>query len=169
MICGSGVPAGTRDENPVNLVKALFREKLNLEVAGNEIVNASRIGAKPQSQRPDNRYIQVTVSEKAVKMNILESCKRVKPTFYVNEFLTPRRSTIMYALRTIKRKHPEILKGFCSRDGNVYAYTARPGSSSSGPPGRDLRSLLNTHGSLVRFCNDIVGSPLETFLQVWPH
>ena len=170
LISGNGVPVVRNGENTVEVVKSLFSDHMNLVVPDGDIVKATRIGAKPQSQRPDNRYIQVTLSSNEVKSSILASCKRAKPPFYVNEFLTPRRSTIMYVLRVIKRKHPNILKYFCSRDGSVIAYTPGLQQNATGDrPARDLKNVLNTHGSLVRFCTEKIGEPLADFLQVWPH
>ena len=97
---------------------------------------------------------------------MLKTCKTVKPSFFANENLTPRRNTIMYVLRKIKKLHPTVVKGYASYDGKVYAYISPLGPS---PGGRDVRVPVNTHASLMKFCDEIVKLPLNNFLDAWNH
>ena len=115
----------------------------------------------------------------------MSACKTVKPSFYVNENLTAKRRTILYALRQIKKEHPNTVKGLTTFDGKVCVYVpatttaatvtrSRTSGNSSSDNGahvgtRDKKLLVNTHAGLVRFCNDVVGVPLNTFLAQWPH
>ena len=191
------------NENTKAIVSDLLKSKLKLNCPRNDIVNATRLGPKPKTQKPDRRSILVTTSNRGAKQNIMSACKSVRPSFYVNENLTARRRTILYALRKVKKEHPNVVKGLTTFDGKVCVYipqsaattvdsptsgnrTSAPGanvattvdprtsgsglSTSGAQVGtRDKKILVNTHAGLVRFCNDVVKVPLDTFLAQWPH
>ena len=187
VISGADIPLVQENENTKNIVSDLFKSKLKLNCAENDIVNATRLGPKPKSQKPDRRSILVTTSNRGTKQGIMSACKSVRPSFYVNENLTARRRTILYALRKIKKEHRDKIKGLTTFDGkvcvNIPSHVATPadsrtsgnGASASGTHGgthvgtRDKKLLVNTHAGLVRFCNDVVKVPLDTFLAQWPH
>ena len=168
VISGEEVPTAGRDEDTKKIVLNLFRNKLKLQCNESEIVTATRLGSKPVSQRPDRRSILVTTFCNSTKANIFAACKAERPPFYVNENLTPRRRTIMYVLRKIKKAHPDLLKGYSSYDGRVFAYTPPPPSAAAVTP-RDVRTPVNTYDGLVKFCNDLIQVPLSSFLATWPH
>ena len=187
VITGDDVPLVQENKNTKNVVSELFKCKLKLNCAENDIVSATRLGPKPRSQKPDRRSILVTTSNRGTKQGIMSACKTVKPSFYVNENLTARRRTILYALRKIKKEHRDKIKGLTTFDGKVCVYipsdvatpadsrTSGNGASASGTHGgthvgtRDKKLLVNTHAGLVRFCNDVIKVPLDTFLAQWPH
>ena len=164
---GVGIPSFTNDENTPEVVKNTIKNVLKLRFNDQDLSCAYRIGPKPKTQRPDNRKILVTFNKKETKIDLLKACKNIKPNFYVNENLTPRRSTILYALRMIKKSHSDILKGCASYDGKVYAYHASSiaGQSTS----RDLRTLINSHSCLTNFCREVIKVPLTHFLPEWTH
>ena len=168
IISGDQLPLAGRDEDTKRTVLNLFRNKLKLQCNENEIVSAVRLGPKPVSQRPDRRIILVTTSCRETKTSIFAACKAEKPSFYVNENLTPRRRTVMYVLRKIKRMHPDRLKGYSSFDGKVFAYTPPLPSAAAVSP-RDVRTPINNYEALVKFCNDVIQAPLTSFLATWPH
>ena len=190
VVSGADLPVVRENEDTKNIITDLFRSKLRFQCSGGEIVNATRLGPKPKSQKPDRRSILVTTSNRGTKQSILSACRSEKPSFFVNENLTAKRRTIMYVLRKIKKDHPDRVKGLSTYDGRVFAYIPPPHSSgssatptvsastraasassaSSAPNAtRDQRILVNTYHGLVRFCNDVVGRPLENFLLQWPH
>ena len=203
VISGADIPLVQDNENTKAIVSDLLKSKLKLNCPQNDIVNATRLGPKPKTQKPDRRSILVTTSNRGAKQNIMSACKSVRPSFYVNENLTARRRTILYALRKIKKEHPNVVKGLTTFDGKVCVYipqsaattvdsptsgnrTSAPGanvatavdprtsgnglSTSGAQVGtRDKKILVNTHAGLVRFCNDVVKVPLDTFLAQWPH
>ena len=187
VVSGADLPVVRENEDTKNIITDLFRSKLKFQCSGGEIVNATRLGPKPKSQKPDRRSILVTTSNRGTKQSILSACRSEKPSFFVNENLTAKRRTIMYVLRKIKKDHPDRVKGLSTYDGRVFAYIPSPhsGGSSATPTAsastrsaaassapnatRDQRILVNTYHGLVRFCNDVVGRPLENFLLQWPH
>ena len=100
-----------------------IREHLLLELAIEGISMAHRIGVKPKTQGEDKRNIMFKLCNRDVKLNILKSCKVVKPKkFYINENLTPLRNTILYVMRQAKKKHPNVINSCNSSDGSVVAW-----------------------------------------------
>ena len=97
------LPIENSNENVVQLVKQMFRNKLSLEHSDQQLISAQRIGPKSKSQGPDRRNILVSLENSETKINLLKTCKNVKPTFFANENLNPCRNTIMYALRKMKK------------------------------------------------------------------
>ena len=170
ILSGEKVPPFSQNEETSSVVRNVLRTFAKFELPEDQILSANRIGAKPTSQRPDTRNIRVVLRDNGMKHSLLSSCKSARPQIYMSEFLTPRRSTIMYVLRKIKKAHPSIMKGYSSYDGKVYAYTPRPTTgAAAASSARDLRTLVNSHRSLLRFCDEIIEVPLSTFLPVWPH
>ena len=95
------------------------------------------------------------------------SARRSKTDLYVNENLTPLRSTILYVLRMAKRKFPSIITGCGSNDGSVYAFL-KP-LNSLAPDARDVRLKINNQSELKRFFADRLDSTVESLIAVWPH
>ena len=90
-------------------------------------------------------------------------------SLFINESLTPRRRTILFALRQMKRAHPTLVTGCSSIDGRIYAYTKPDPISDPNSRPRNIRHLVNTHEKLVEFCRHFVMKPLDTFLDSWNH
>ena len=104
---GEGITSFTNDVNTLEVVKSTFKNVLKLWFNDQDLSFAYRIGPKPKTQRPDNRKILATFNKKETKIDLLKVCKIIKANFYVNENLTPRCSTILYAQKT----NSDILKG----------------------------------------------------------
>ena len=60
----------------------------------------------------------------------------------------------------MKQQHPEIVKGFSTYDGKVFAYTA-----PVNPDHRDIRHLVNSHETLIAFCREFIKAALDLFLS----
>ena len=142
---GDGVPVGLSDENPVSVVCGLVREKLKIAIQPSDISTAHRMGRKPVTQAPDTRKLVVKFCRRDIKKDILLAGKNLKPNFYVNESLTPIRNTILFALRKMRRAHPNIVKGACTIDGRVFAWVSPSPESQS-----NVRILVNSHSSLLK-------------------
>ena len=165
---GSILPAFHPSENCPDIVRKIVKEKLHLE-QDMDISTAHRLGKKPQSNSPaspDKRSIIVKFCQRDTKKNIYLAARTAKvQNLYVNESLTPTRQKILYALRQIRRAHPNLLTGSSTFDGKVYAYT-KP-SSTAPSDARNIRHEINSQKRLTSFCTDYIRQPLETFLDSW--
>ena len=137
-----------------------------MELEPTEISTAHRLGIKPTTQTPDRRPFIMKLCRRDTKKELLRAAKEQNSAspIYINESLTPKRSTILYTLHQVKKAHPSLVTGCTSIDGRVFAFT-----KSSTPGGRNVRHLVNNHDGLVSFCGDHVKKPLETFLAEWNH
>ena len=168
---GSAIPPSQSGEICNNEIRKVIKEKLKIELLASDISVAHRAGKKPNNQAPDRRGIQVRFCRRDIKRLIMSTkCDNSDEnnTMYMNESLTPERRTILFALRKIKKKFPNIVKGCTSQDGRVYVFTPSPAFAST-PRGRDRKHLVNTHEALVEFCAEFVKNPLEEFLDSWDH
>ena len=166
VISGKDLPPSSNDENCSEIVKKLVKEKLRLEIDANSISTAHRLGKKDTNAQQDNRSIIVKLCRRETKYQIYSASRTIRnPGLYVNESLTPTRRTVLYALRQMKRAHPNIVKGCSSFDGKIFAYT-KPETSS--PNARNVRHLVNTREKLQLFCRDFIKKPLDVFVNSWP-
>ena len=80
ILAGDAVPVATVGENTPAVCLELLRTKVNNNLPPNNIVAAYRIGAKPLTQKPDKRNIMVKLLNQEVKIDLIQSCRSVKPT-----------------------------------------------------------------------------------------
>ena len=161
---GEAIPVVTDGEVCSKIVCNLTKDKLKINIKLADISSAHRVGKKPPTQRPDRRNIIVKLCRRDLKHDILQACRELKPDFYVNESLTPARSTIQFVLRKIRRQHPDVVSGVSTRDGRVYVYLKSQDASQ-----RNKRLLINSHLKLEEFCKDTLRKPLTSFIDRWPH
>ena len=164
---GTELPAPTPGEICSNIVRDVVKKKLKITLQPNDISVAHRSGKKPNNQSVDRRGIHVKFCRRDTKReNMMAKCDNSDPqhTLFTNECLTPKRRSILFALRQMKKKFPAIVKGCTTQDGRVYAFT--PSSTTAS---RDRKHLVNTHDALVQFCRDFIQEPLENFLASWNH
>ena len=179
---GSSVPEVKNGEICSNLIHDLVRDKLKINLNHNDISVAHRIGKKPINQGTDKRGIMVKLCRRETKNELISANRNLKSsnansTLYINESLTPKRRSILFALRQMKRQHPTIIAGCSTYDGRVYAYTkpapvqsTSPASSTStahSSSTRNVRHLVNCHASLTEFCRKYIKLPLDNFLDSW--
>ena len=166
---GSAIPEVTNMENCTTLLQNLLRTKLNFNLSTNEINTVHRLGPKPKSQDPDKRSIILKLCRRDLKRDIIYASKnqdRGSTTkLFANESLTLPRQKIFKTLRNIKRDHPQLIKGVTSFEGRIYVYTASEAAVTG--ISKDKRHLVNDHDSLVKFCEEYVKKPVETFLQTF--
>ena len=161
---GEGIPSVEIGENCTALVCDLTEKQLKLKINNSDISTSHRVGRKPANQSIDRRNIIVKLCRRDLKNDILSACRNIKPNFYVNESLTPVRSSILYVLRQARRKKNR-LSGCSSIGGRVFAWVAPP----DGQGERNVRIPVNTHLELLSFCEDVLNEPLSNYLQRWPH
>ena len=161
---GEDIPPVEPGENCTSIVCNLMKRRLNLNVNPSDISTSHRLGRKPTTQRSDKRKIITKLCRRDLKGDILGACRSAKPNFYVNESLTPLRSTIMYVLRQAKKKNNRLV-GCKSIGGRVFAWITPP----DGQGERHQRIPINTHLELQSFCCDILQEPLTAYVQRWPY
>ena len=167
---GDQIPEVSQGENCANIIQDIIKNKLRIELPLREINTAHRMGRKPQNQTEDKRAIIVKLCRREMKRDIMSANRLKIPGLYINESLTPKRRTIFFTLRQMKKAHRDIITGCTTFDGKVYAFTKQPaGTSSNLLRPRDTRHLVNTQEALTKFCRDYIKQPLETFLATWPY
>ena len=170
ILSGSALPAATIGENCNEVTRQILKRELNMEIPLTEINTCHRLGKKSPSQSPDTRPIIVKLCRRDVKSQLISAARQLGkgnskrgqniPNLFVNESLTPPRRKILFTLRQIKRAHPDIVSGCSSYDGKIFAYTKNGNL-------RNTRHLVNNHQSLVKFCDEHIKVPIQTFLDHW--
>mgnify|MGYP000120833202 CR=1 FL=1 len=166
VITGDGVPKSANGESCKEIVSTLLRRDLKIHINGSDISTSHRYGAKPPTQKPDNRGIIVKFCRRDLKHEILAACRTIKPNFCVNENLTPVRSTILYVLRRMKQRHPDVVSYCGSREGKIFAWIKSVNSAGSE---RDTKIFINSYTKLQQFCGETLKKELTSFIEVWPH
>lgn len=166
ILSGEAVPNFSPNESCQEVLIKVVKDNLHLEITPGDISTVHRLGRKPDSNLPDKRSIIVKLTRRDLKREFCASARKLKrpSKLFVNESLTPKRSTIYKTLRSIKKDHGDLVTGCTTMDGRVYAFT--PSGSANG---RDRRHLVNTYESLSQFCNEFVHRPIENFLSAWNH
>ena len=133
IISGDGVPEASQGENcTAIIVSSMIREKLRMNISAGDISVSQGIGQKPRSpQHVDRRNIIVKLCRRNLKDELLSACRSLRPNIYLNESLTPTRSTILYALRKVKQMPPDKISGCKSESGRVYVFLKNNESDES--------------------------------------
>ena len=165
LISGS-IPSVTEDENCVEIVQELIKSKLNLNIKKDNIASAFRSGKKTaDTNQEDRRPIIIKLDERDTKIDMFSASKQVQPkNFYMKEYLTPNRNTILYALRQAKKKHPNKISSCKSIDGKVYAWLPPSDHAVTRSKGKDHRVAVNSFKRLQRFCSDTLGDSVSSFI-----
>ena len=175
---GTEIPASTQGEICNNVIRDVIRKKLKINLQESDISVAHRAGKKRNTQGPDRRGIQVRFCRRDIKRQIMLTKRDNSDpnhTLYSNESLTPKRRSILFALRKMKKMFGSIVKGCISQDGRVYAFTPNSAAPQSSQPGtrsrdgastrlRDRKHLINTQEALESFCQEYLQQPLDSFL-----
>ena len=172
---GSAIPPSTAGEVCNAVIRQVIKDKLKIQIQESDISVAHRAGKKPTTQGPDRRGIQVRFCRRDVKRQIMLTKRDNSDqnnTLFTNESLTPKRSKILYTLRQMKKKFPDLVKGCTSQDGRIYAFTPSPSAATanqdgSSPPthARDRKHLVNTQDALAEFSRGFIQMPLDQFLR----
>ena len=169
---GSAIPPSQPGEICSQIVRDVIKTKLKLEIAPMDISVSHRLGQKPAAQGPDTRSIIAKFCRRDTKRMIRLTRfdnNDVNSKLFINESLTPKRRTILYALRKMRR-NTDIVTGCSTFEGKIFAYTKNPGievQRTSKP--NDRKHAVNTHEELINFCREFVKKPLEDFLDSWDH
>lgn len=162
VLSGDAVSSSTAVENTSDAALNILKHKLKIEIKPEDISSAFRIGKKPMSQSPDKRNIVLRFTHVGLRNDVLVTARRVKPGgLYVNENLTPGRSTILYVLRRVKKSHPEKIDACGSHDGKIYVWLR-----SSTPNAKNSKIFINSENKLENFLEKSIGAKLCEFLNV---
>ena len=143
IISVDAVQEASQGENCTAIVSNMIWENVRMNISAGDISVSHRIGQKPRSpQHVDRRNIFVKLCRRNLKDKLLSACRSLKPNIYLNESLTPTRSTILYPLRKIKRMLPDKISGCKSESGRVYVFLKNNESDES--PRRNKKILVNT-------------------------
>ena len=157
IVSGTAVVEFKENENCVEILRNVFREKLNVEVRKEDISVSHRLGRKPAAQGPDRRSLVVKFCRRDLKRDLLQACRRKKPeNLYLNESLTPLRQKIAGALRRARKERPNVVSGTTTIDGRVFVWIKNGAN--------DLRHCVNSIESLEVFCQRNFGLPAAHFL-----
>ena len=176
---GTEIPPASPGEICNNVIREVLRKKLKLNLQESDISVAHRAGKKPAIQGPDRRGIQVRFCRRDIKRQIMLTKRDNSDpnhTLYSNESLTPKRRSILFALRRMKKKFGSIVKGCTSQDGRIYAFTPHPSASivssatdtrsgRSTARSKDIKHLINTQEALEKFSLEFLKQPLDSFLD----
>ena len=165
---GDSVPTGRADEDSSDIIVNLVNKKLKMQRFNRQDINiAHRLGRLQQGEAsPDKRAIIVKLCHRDVKRRLFSAAKSEKVGgLFINESLTPTRRKIMYALRQMKRAHPNIVKGSSSFEGKVFVHTLHSRTAPNGST--TTKHPINTRNELLLFCQNFLKKPLEDFLAEW--
>ena len=162
---GNGVPEYSRGEITSNIVRHLLAEKLKLQTSASDISTAHRVSKPPLNQSADKRNIIVKLCRRDLKTDIFNACHQIKPDIYVNESLSPLRSTIYYVLRQLKERVANSVTGCTSQNRRVYVFLK---SQVDNLANRSIKTLVNSEIKLRDICRNI-NIPFESIISDWPH
>ena len=167
IISGTEVPAVRDDEIPAVVTCNLLKDKVGLVIQPEDVSVAHRLGRKPLNQTTDRRNIIIKFCRRETKQEILKACKTVKPkNIYINESLTPTRTTTLYGLRQAKKRFPNLIAGYGSSDGKVYAWIKPPNPQA--PQARNAKMLVNTRRRFIELCDTILHCEATELVDRWP-
>lgn len=169
-MAGKSLPTYDKNENSKEIIIDQLRRHAKYNLNTNDISIAHRLGPKPKSG-PDKRSIRFRLCRRDLAEGIVSAAKQFSAPFYLNPSLTPLRNNLLYALRQLKKKKPEILKSCrANLKGELEAYTVRSQSdeNTSGRPGNNLRkTVITTKKDLENFCNTLLNIPLGSVKVNW--
>ena len=167
ILSGDGVPMESHEENTKRTTIALIKDKLKVIIKSPEIVSATRIGSRPNSQRPNRRPIKIVLQDNEVKNSILSAFKTAKPeNLYFNEDLTPKRRSFLYCLRQAKGKFPSLISGTMTRDNKVYVFVKPTGIVTNANQNKSTRIEIGSYQKLMEFFEKTLGIHLMRFVDV---
>ena len=163
LILSGNIPDSTLEENCKSIVRNIIKDQARLIINENDISTAHRLGRKPDHLSRDKRSIIFKLCRHDTKREIMNACRTHKPSFYINESLTPTRGTIMFALRKAKQLHPNRIGAARSHEGSISVFIP---SEEEGRQGR--RIACNTRTALDELLEDQLGVTSQQFVKKWP-
>jgi BMFP domain-containing protein YqiC len=110
VLSGPSVPQGKMNENCNEIVSNLISKKLNINLPNGSIMGASRLGYEKDG-KPDRRSIRFNVPDEKIRSKLIGACIKMKPNFYINEYLTRYNKKLL--LRALELKNNLKLISTC--------------------------------------------------------
>lgn len=101
VLSGPALPLGNKDENCINIVNTLIKNKLKINLPEGSITNASRIGYE-KNNKPDKRSIRFNVRDKAMRSELIKQSIQMKGNIYINEFLSSYKKKLLFRALELK-------------------------------------------------------------------
>ena len=159
------LPVVSDTENTSEVVCNSIKKNLKIVVKESDISVPHRLGKKNPGQQLNRRsIIIVKLRRRELRSDLISACKSARPKdFYINESLTPLRSTIQYGIRRAKRRFPGKVLAYGSQDGRVYVLTPPPNSE-----GRKIKTFVNTGDRFNEFCIKTLRCQPADLVVRWP-
>ena len=161
VMSGESLPVYTTGENSRQVAADTLKIKLRCQVKCEDMVAAHRIGKKPDSQAADRRSILIRLRDRGLKNDLLHTARKSKPAgLFLNDNLTPSRSTILFALRKAKKLCPEKVIACGSSEGKVFVWlrSAKPGEGNT-------KIFVNNENKLEKLFSGTFGIELGTVIN----
>ena len=151
ILTGKAIPIVITGENTRNVAQIAILKYLKIRVSLEDIVSAYRIGQKPLDKE-DTRPIAVKLNNIVLKKELIIASRKQnsETSFYVNEKLSHSKRVLLFRLRQLKKCG--VIKGCCSYNGKIYAYT-----TCETPGNKDVRHLIKCETDIDVFQKDIQG------------
>ena len=168
LVMSGCIPPATIGENCKATVIELLKQQVKLNIDPVDISVAHRLGAKAK-QGPDKRNIIFKLTRRELKYDILGACRQQRPSYYINESLTPTRNKMLFTLRQARKKFPHKIRNLRTSDGSISAYLSPSGAPSKERlPFSQLRRInVNTRRQLEDFLSAELGTSLDDLAVEW--
>ena len=169
LFSGNDMPMYSNNEDTSQIISTLLKNKLKLSLPADSISVSHRLGSPPK-RGEDRRKVIAKFCRRDTKVDILKAAKTVKPqNLFINESLTPTRSTVHFVLRKARKKFPSKISGISTLDGNIVVYIPPKGPALRNNV-RDARVSINTKAKLEKFCNDELSVSITSLFDGdWPN
>ena len=161
LVLSGNIPAFNSGEDCTQIVTNLISTKLDVDIAPTDISISHRLGKKPNGGQ-DRRSIIFKLCRRELKSIILQACRTKKPPFYINESLSPTRSSIMFVLRKARHDFPTKFGRCVSDEGNVRLWIPNPDD-----PTQFTKITVNTRSDLEELMKQKTNCTSEKYNVSW--
>ena len=163
VITGENIPTAQTGESCSQIVREKIKENLRINLTPNDASVCHRLGSASSS-----RSLIVKFCRRDLKREVLQAARTVRPRgFFVNEHLTPRRSSILFALRRMKKDSETRVKGYSTQDGRVFVWVKK--SPNAPQSTRDTKIAVNNYAKLKEICENFADKPITEYISEWNH
>ena len=114
------------------------------------------------------RSVIFKLCRRDVKGMIMTACNEKNPDqLFVSESLTPKRDTIIYVHRRVKKKHPNAFGSCRSQDGSVCVWLPTIGFEGHGSR-QNRRLAVNRRRTLDDLLRKQISDTSDSFVDDWP-
>ena len=149
----------------------MLESEVNLKFNPNDISLVHRIGKKT-ADSGERKIVAKFVRRDSVD-EVFKACSMKKPDFFANCSLTPTRNKIFYAVRNMKKSHPNMIASCRAVRGEVTVFVpnstagVRLRRGGDRHPPRNLppnkRMVINTRRQLEDFAESVLKTNLDLF------